>query len=588
MFKTLLTIAACIAAPMQTLAMAYTEPVDTSTVDLSGWYKKGKALTLSWISKDRHYSQFATPPKTQCADTTVTAWRGERIGLEALIVSRKTLSPVKVELSEFKAKDGKTTAMPGSNAMLMRYVWTNDMRSCGHVDPDTIPAYTVADVIDLPGTAAEVPANSVRPVWCTVEVPRGIAPGHYTATLSLRRADSGKTLAKIRLGIDVLERTLPDPKDYAFYLDQWQQPYAVSRYYGVPAWSDEHLELLKPYAALMKRGGQKAVTTVLFYEPWGEQSNDKFEPMVETVREPDGSWSFSYDIFDKYVEFMASQGIDRAIECFTMVPWEMKFRYRDRATGEYRFIEAPTSSPEYRELWTATLKSLAKHMREKGWFDKTYIYMDERSPEQMADAMAVAHAAVPDIKMGLAGGYHPELVDKLDSYALGRESYLTADDLQRRREKGMPSLRYTCCADPEPSQFSNNRPADGAYLPVHATALGYDGYLHWSFQNWNDTPLTDTRWRMFGPGDTFFIYPDGRSSVRYERFAEGVQLSEKIRLLRKEMTAKGDTEGLERLENALTPIRNNDLSAIVPSETIVNDLSAIIASLSRKNCNFTR
>ena len=93
---------------------------------------------------------------------------------------------------------------------------------------------------------------------------------------------------------------------------------------------------------------------------------------------------------------------------------------------------------------------------------------------------------------------------------------------------------------------------------------------------------------MFGPGDTFFIYPDGRSSVRYERFAEGVQLSEKIRLLREEMTANGDTEGLGRLENALTPIRNNDLSAIVPSETIVNDLSAIIASLSRKNCNFTR
>lgn len=581
MLKTLLTIAACVVAPMQALAMAYTEPVDTSTVDLSGWGKKGKALTLSWVSKDRHYSQFASAPATKRTDTTVTAWRGERIGLEALIVSRKAFGPVKVELSEFKAKDGKSTAMPGSDAMLMRYVWTNGIRKCGYYDPDTIPAYTVADVIDLPGTSAELQANSVRPVWCTVEVPRGIEPGHYTATLSLRKADGGKTLAKICLGIDVLERTLPDPKDYGFYLDLWQQPYAVSRYYGVPAWSDEHLELLKPYAALMKRVGQKAVTTVLFYEPWGEQSNDKFEPMVETVREPDGSWSFSYDIFDKYVEFMASQGIDRAIECFTMVPWEMKFRDRDRATGEYSFIEAPTSSPEYRELWTATLKSLAKHLREKGWFDKTYIYMDERSPEQVADAMAVARTAVPDIKMGLAGGYHPELVDKLDSYALGRNSYLTADELQSRHEKGMPSLRYTCCADPEPSQFSNNSPADGAYLPVHATALGYDGYLHWSFQNWNDTPLTDTRWRMFGPGDTFFIYPDGRSSVRYERLLEGVQLSEKIRILRESMKADGDKNGLLELENALIPVRKVGMSNMVPSSTIINELSSRISLLSR-------
>ena len=129
----------------------------------------------------------------------------------------------------------------------------------------------------------------------------------------------------------------PKPKDYAFYLDLWQQPYAVSRYYDVPAWSDKHLELLKPYAEYMARAGQKAVTTVLFYEPWGEQSNDKFEPMVETVRESDGTWSFDYTIFDRYVEFMAGQGIDKAIDCFTMVPWEMKFRYLDSVSGEYRF-----------------------------------------------------------------------------------------------------------------------------------------------------------------------------------------------------------------------------------------------------------
>ncbi len=582
MLKPLLIMAAGLAVfSMNAADNGYSEPVDTSTVDVAGWQKPGKALTLSWVSKDKHYRQFAAPPTAACADTAVTAWRGERLGFEALITSRRDTGPLTAELSEFKAKNGKKAAMPGSEAALMRYVLTNDVRACGYFDPDTIPAYTVADIIDLPGTSAEMPANSVRPVWCTVEVPRDIAPGRYSATLSVKDAAKDKTLAKIKLTVEVLDRTLPDPKDYTFFLDLWQQPYAVSRYYGVEPWSDEHLELLKPYARQMARAGQKAVTTILFYEPWGEQSNDKFEPMVETVREPDGKWSFDYTVFDRYVEFMASQGIDKAIECFTMVPWELKFRYIDHTTGEYAFLDAPTSSPQYKELWKSALQSLEKHLKEKGWFEKSYIFMDERGLDQMLDAIAVLREAVPDFKTGLAGVYHSELADSLDIYSLGRDNFFTGEELQRRREKGMLSLKYTCCADPAPGQFSNNDPADGAYLPVYCTATGYDGYLHWSFQNWNDTPLTDTRWRMFGPGDTYFIYPDGRSSVRYERFVEGVQLSEKIRILRAYFSATGDHERLERLENALAPIRNIGMSATVPSADIINELSESITLLSR-------
>ena len=164
------------------------------------------------VSKDHHYRQFATPPQAKCSDTTVTAWRGERLWPEALAVSRKDAGPIRVELSDFRDAKGRAVAMPGSGAMLMRYVWTNDMRACGHVAPDTIPAYTVADVIDLPGTVAELPARSVRPIWCTVEMPRDIRARSLLATLSLRKADGGKELAKIKLGIDVIHARFRRPR----------------------------------------------------------------------------------------------------------------------------------------------------------------------------------------------------------------------------------------------------------------------------------------------------------------------------------------------------------------------------------------
>ena len=239
--------------------------------------------------------------------------------------------------------------------------------------------------------------------------------------------------------------------------------------------------------------------------------------MVETVREPDATWTFGYDVFDRYVEFMATQGIDRAIECFTMVPWQMKFRYLDRATG----VMSSSKRPPLRRNTASCGRRLSKRLPTmsgpRAGSTKTYIYMDERSPEQMRDAIAVAKAAVPDIKMGLAGDYHKELVDVIDSYAFGRNSYLTAEEQAARSAEGMTSLRYTCCSQPEPSQFSNNDPPTAPISPSTPRPAVTTDTSTGRSSNWNDTPLTDTRWRMFGPGDTYFIYPDGRSSVRYER-----------------------------------------------------------------------
>lgn len=560
----------------------YVEPSDTSTVDTSGWEKLGGApIRFGWVPKDYHYRQRATPVATTCADTTVTAWRGERIGLEALAVAAKATGPLRVELSELRDARGRKVKAPGTRASFMRYVTTTAYNTCGYPSAD-LPTYTVPDMIDLPGTEVTMDARTVRPVWCSIEFPRDIKPGAYTATLSLVDAANGGKVASLALTVDVSDRTLPAPKDYVFYLDLWQQPYAISRYYGVEPWSKEHLELLEPYTRMLARAGQKTVTAILFYEPWGEQSNDKFEPMVQTTRRADGTWSYDYTVFDRYVEHMAKNGIDANISCFTMVPWEMKFRYLDEPTGELRFLEAPTDSKEYAELWTSFLQSLYKHLDQKGWRDKTMIVMDERGLPQMLDAYRVAHEAVPDIKMSLAGSYHKELVDSLESYTLIKGDFFPADVMKRRHDRGLITLMYTCCATSAPSQFSNSAPADGAYLPVYATATGHDGYLHWSFSNWTDNPLTDTRFHMFAPGDTYFVYPDGRSSIRYERMLEGIELSEKIRLLRADLEAARDYEGLLLLEKALEPIRSGAMNTWYPTSAVVNDLQHAIEALSAR------
>lgn len=555
---------------------AYTEPTDTSTVDRSGWESLSGPTRLTWASKNDVYRQMATPPTLSVTDTTVHAWRGERLGLEALLISPEGSGELKVSISDLR-RGKRSYKAPGSSAAFMRYVITTGWPGCGY-PPDTLPTFTVPDMIDLPEATVSMAPRTVRPIWLTVEVP-DVEPGIYDMTLTVSDVATGKRVGELHLAVDVDRRRLPAPHDQAFYLDLWQQPYSVSRYYNVEPWSREHLDLMRPYMQKLARAGQKAVSVILFYEPWGEQSNDKFEPMVATTRLADGSWSFDYKIFDLWVDYMAANGIDANLECFTMVPWQPQYRYTDAATGETLFLEAKPGSEAYRDLWTAFLTDFASHLRSRGLFDKTMIVMDERGLDDMMAAYAVAKAAVPDIRMSLAGSYHKELVDSLDCYTLIKGDFFPDDVITRRRAADKLTLMYTCCATPAPSQFSNSAPADGAYLPVYATATGHDGYLHWSYMNWTDNPLEDTRFHMFAPGDTYFIYPDGRSSVRYERMVEGIQMSEKLRLLRDELTAAADIERLQRLENALLPVRTGALNEWYPTSTVVDHLQEAVDAL---------
>ena len=60
-------------------------------------------------------------------------------------------------------------------------------------------------------------------------------------------------------------------------------------------------------------------------------------------------------------------------------------------------------------------------------------------------------------------------------------------------------------------------------------------------------PLLDSRFRTWSAGDTYIIYPDGRSSIRFEQLREGVQDAEKIAILRVQLQAENSTESTEQL-----------------------------------------
>jgi len=537
-----------------------------------------RPFVLSWGSRDVHYAQSAVPRVRLASGQVLTAWRGETVSALALVASRQGTRPLRLEMR--READGAPVADSVATARFVRYVLCDEKRGCGANAMNT-PTYLVPDIIDV-DTAWAVAPMTTRPVWVSVTVPRNAQAGERTLWLAVVDERTGQVQGRLRLTVNVIDRTLPCPADYRFHVDFWQQPYSVARYAGVSRWSQRHFDLLKPYLRLLARGGQKVVTTVLFYEPWGEQSNDKFDAMVKTTRRKNGTWRYDYSVFDHYVRLCDSCGINRQINCYSMIPWDMTFNYYDEALQREVSLRTSTADSAYRALWVPFLQSFARHLKKRGWFDKTRIAMDERGLQDMRHAYALLREAVPDFRMALAGNLHEELVDKLADYSLGYPARFSDEQRAARSRQGMVSTTYTCCTELTPNLETYNDPADAAYLPLYCLANGFDGYLHWSWMNWTDRPLQDSRFKLFPAGDTYLIYPGPRSSVRWERFIEGVQQVEKYRLLRAERLAQGDEAGVKKLDDGLRWFQSGELNYHSTSARLVNGFERLLNEMSAK------
>lgn len=561
MKKTLL-LAALVGCTCLTQAQTpFTETADHRMPDAAEW-KGVKNIRAAWGTSDVRYAWHSLPDTKELTRTeTLTAWRGERVSTQALIysgVATDSVAPVSFALSTFK--NGRHTLPADAvKAAFVRYVKTDAWSTpdgkgagCGHRPDHTIyDSAMVADMIDPHVEAIAMDAMSTRSVWVSCQVPADAVPGTYSGQLTIKAGK--RTVAKLPLNIKVIDRTLPAPKDWAFHLDLWQNPFAEARVYGTPVWSDAHLAAMRPSMEMLAAAGQKVITASIMHKPWNGQTEDHFDSMVTWVKNLDGSWEFGFDVFDRWIEFMMSCGITEQINCFSMIPWALSFPYYDVATARMQVLRAAPGDAAYEDLWVAMLKAFSKHLRAKGWFAITTIAMDERPMQAMQRAMAVIRKADPEFKVSLAGNYHPEIEAGLYDYCIALEQgeLLPREVLERRKAEGKKTTVYTCCSTHRPNTFTFSVPAEGAWYGFYAAHAEYDGYLRWAYNSWTKHPLHDTRFRSWPAGDTYMIYPYGRSSVRFEKLIEGVQAYEKIRILREELTTAGDDAALARLNEVL-------------------------------------
>ena len=488
------------------------------------------------------------------------AWKGEKISALAQIRLHGHHRKVSLEISDLEC--GNYSIPEGAaTANFVEYVTgdvldTTSYSQCGVRLPGQYDSLSVADLIDDAVTKDIMP-DVFQPVWLSIRIPSDAVAGTYTGNLVIK---SGTWRQVVPFSLEVADRILPPPSEWKFHLDLWQNPYSVARYHDVRLWSQEHFDLMRPVMKILADAGQKSVTATILDRPWNGQTFDAFGSMVTKIKNADGSWTYDYSVFDKWVEFMESVGIDSQINCYSMIPWALKFDYIDGSTGEKAYLEAEPGSTAYKAYWSPFISDFAGHLRDKGWFEKTMIAMDERPLESMVAALDVIRSAEPEFKVSLAGNFHEEIEKEIYDLCIPFSASYPEGVIERRRSEGKVTTYYTCCAEAYPNTFMASSPSEASWIAWRALAADCDGYLRWAYNSWTEDPVRDARFRTWAAGDCYLVYPEGRSSVRMERLAEGIQDCEKIRILSEEWHASGDEKKLSALKDVLAGFTFAELS----------------------------
>lgn len=578
----LLVAVGCAQMPSPVTYQEAEDPVPMTDRSALLWQKIG-GLQAVWASVDSLYSRSEVPHPNDTKVCRLEGWRGETLNAQFLLYTGTGADGVACKVKELKS-DKSTLPSDIVKAQFVRYTLA-DMASenCRCYRNPEQPSILVPDMIDTM-KVFDIEACTTRPVWVTVSIPQDAKPGIYESEI-LVSYNGGRRIS-MPFTVEVIDQTLPEYKDWKFHLDLWQHPSAVARMENLEMWSDEHFEALRKQMLPLAQAGQKVITVTLNRDPWGYQTFDDYEDMILWTLHKDGTWSFDYTVFDRWVELMMSLGVNKMINCYSMLPWENRLHFFDEKKNERSLKKVNPGTPEFEMYWGAFLTDFVKHLDEKGWLEITNIAADERRPDDMAEANRVLTKYAPQLGFAMADkhGSYRRFMNIKDCCVAQRQLYLTKEELAQRRAQGFVTTFYVCCSTYFPNNFTYSQPFESELLPWHAITRDYDGMLRWAYNSWPYRPEYDSRFRYWGSGDTFMMGSHARHTMRFDRTKAGIQAYEKVRILREKYS--DNPEILKPLEDKLAQMNSLELTDYnLPWAKILEDANVILNEVSRNTNN---
>ena len=488
------------------------------------------------ISED--YTELVQETKSEYQ---ATMWKGDEVNSKVVVASRdKAVNNVEIKASDFVNEHG---ALISKDAVSIK--WLKEVKANVGRGNAGAPVKDFPEMIHK-GGAKDLADRSIAFAWVQIDIAKDVVPGIYRGTLEVS-ADGLKTPFELQYEIEVLN--LDQPAMESTELQVWQHPFAVANYYlglgenprgGITNevaedfyFTEAHFNLMRSsIEEYVEAGGHDAVANIV-EEAWGHQSYYNDLSMVKWTKKTDGTWSFDYTWYDAWINFMIECGVldpengIGQIKCYSIVPWNNQITYFDEATGQIKKETHRPGSEGWKALWTPFLEDFVAHSDENGWFDITYISMDERGLEDLTAAVemieSVKNKDGKSFKISSALNYgSPEYYDFTDrihdiSINLGHTG--NVDQMKEltahRKEKGLVTTIYTCTGD-FPSSFTISDPGDNYWTMWYTMTLGTDGFLRWAWDNYLYDMHGNISYRYWEPGDGWMIFPEEREAVDVE------------------------------------------------------------------------
>ncbi|MDR2085802.1 MAG: DUF4091 domain-containing protein [Dysgonamonadaceae bacterium] len=540
--------------------------------DTVSWRSTG--FNVSFGSTNTRYAKYKEPDVTVTRSQKLYAWRGERVSAQIVVWTSTPLRQIACEVQELKSS-GAVIPAGAVEARFVRYTLTDVFgEGCGWRKAEDFPVSLTGDMLDNI-ECIDMDAKSVRPVWITINVPDSVAAGIYRGNINVYAR--GKRPATLTVELEVAPEILPPASQWRYHLDLWQHPSAVARTQNLKLWSDEHFNALRPVMKMLAGAGQKVITATLNKDPWNHQCYDAYDDMIRWTKNEDGSWTYDYTVFDQWVDFMINIGIANMINCYSMAPWNNELHYNDAKSGAMITVKADPGTKDFIAMWSPFLKDFVRHLREKKWLEITNIAMDERSPEVMDEILGLLKSVAPELGIALADNHQSyKRYSYIKDLCVAIGSVPDSADLAYRKANGLNTTYYVCCSDSFPNVFTFSDPAEAVYAAWCSKANGFDGFLRWAYNSWVENPELDSRFRTWPSGDTFIVYPEAKSSIRFERLIEGIQDVEKLAILISKLEQQNTPEAKAKLksirltlEQFKSPVKPDNMEAMIENAKMI-------------------
>ncbi len=482
----------------------------------------------------------------------VSAWQGERVFLKVKVTAEQDshVSASVEPLSGIRQAD-QLSASVGLLAPVSA--------SLGTGTDEWVPHAIVHDRITA-DTEADLAAGETAWFWISVQT-NAESSGRYDGTVRIS-ADR-----EYELPIETVVTPL-SLSGYEPSVDLWQYPYASYYYYGSfsEPFDAGHTAALREELRLYRQAGGSHITCTISEEPWAHQTYFDCPSLVKWNQDGSGNLWFDYSGFDAWVTLCEEEGITGPIDCFSILPFDQDITVFDDMGNPFRLVLDP-GSETWRYYWENFLYSFVAHLNEKGWLDRTVMFVDERGIPYFQTAIDLVKS-VPggeQITFGAAVNVIPRdtaLYDQIAYLSISIASVPEGDAefetfLAHRKELGLTTTMYNCSTN-YPNAFAISDPCESVWSMQYLTLRGFDGYLRWALNAWPQSPVTCADNPHFESGDTFLIYPDeiGTSepkaspSVRLCMIEQGLNDMRKYQILQG-MLGSEEAELLEQGLNSL-------------------------------------